>query len=112
MTHGGKREGAGRPKGVISEAKRQIADMAKEHGPTALQTLVDIATTGEGESARVAASNAILDRAYGRPLQSMDVSNSDRTFQTVDVSKLSMAERKALLAAMILGEDELPTNEG
>lgn len=75
--HGGARPGAGRKPGVVSQAKRDLAEMAKEHADAALQTLVQIATGGESEAARVSAANAILDRAYGRPAQSMALSNPD-----------------------------------
>lgn len=66
---GGKRPGAGRKAGKVSAAKRAIADMAKNHAAAALKTLVEIAKDGESEAARVSAANAILDRAYGKPVQ-------------------------------------------
>jgi len=71
MPSGGKRIGAGRKPGVVGAAKRALADMAQDHADLALQTLVDIARTGEGEAARVSAATAILDRAYGKPSQMM-----------------------------------------
>lgn len=71
MAHGGKREGAGRKPGAVSAAKRQLAEMAKDHAEMALKVLADIASSGEGESARVSAATAILDRAYGKPSQPM-----------------------------------------
>lgn len=70
---GGARPGAGRKKGQVSQAKRAISEMAEKHGEAALQVLVDVAKEGESEGARVSAANAILDRAYGRPKQSMDM---------------------------------------
>jgi len=77
MAHGGARKGAGRKKGKLSEAKRQIADMAKEHGEAALSVLVEIATQGESDAARVSAANAILDRGYGKAPQALDHQSSD-----------------------------------
>ncbi|MEI4473560.1 hypothetical protein [Frigidibacter sp. MR17.24] len=65
--HGGRRSGAGRKPGVVSKAKRDIAEMAKDHVAAALNALVQIAREGESEAARVSAANAILDRAYGKP---------------------------------------------
>jgi hypothetical protein len=67
--HGGKRTGAGRKPGATSLAKRDLASAAKEYAGAALQALVDIATGGESESARVSAANSLLDRAYGKPIQ-------------------------------------------
>jgi hypothetical protein len=73
---GGKRPGAGRPKGsrdiATVEQGATIAELARAHTDVALQALVKIATSGESESARVAAANAILDRGYGKPTQPVD----------------------------------------
>ena len=71
---GGKRPGAGRKPGAVAVAKRELAEMAKDHAAMALQTLVEIATRGEAESARVSAANAILDRGYGKPFQAVQIS--------------------------------------
>lgn len=78
---GGKRPGAGRPKGSRSAATKEqqatISDLAKSHGQSALDALVQIATSGESEAARVSAANAILDRGFGKPVQSMEHSSPD-----------------------------------
>lgn len=77
MARGGKREGAGRPAGAVNKAtverRATIAEMAQEYAEEAISTLAQIATMGESESARVAAANAILDRAYGKPSQAMEL---------------------------------------
>ena len=72
MAKGGTRPGAGRKKGKVGEAKRALAEMAKEHAEAALLTLVEIATGDCAASARVSAATAILDRAYGRPPQALE----------------------------------------
>lgn len=81
MARGGKREGAGRPKGSRSAATKDqiagIADLAKEHTDQALAALVEIMTGGESEAARVSAANSILDRGYGKPQQTVDNTSSD-----------------------------------
>src|SRR5215213_3883695 len=51
----------GRPKG-----NGEIRELARLHTETALATLVEICESGENESARVAAANAILDRGWGK----------------------------------------------
>lgn len=51
----------GRPKG-----HGEIRELARLHSATALATLVEICQSGENESARVAAANAILDRGWGK----------------------------------------------
>lgn len=80
---GGKREGAGRPKGardkLTREAGATLSEMARAHTDDALKTLAQIAVSGESEAARVSAANALLDRGYGKPSQSVDLSNSDNS---------------------------------
>jgi hypothetical protein len=85
MAHGGKREGAGRKKGAVSQAKRDLAEMAKDHAEAALNVLVEIAQGGESEGARVSAANAILDRAYGKPPQALDHKSSDGSMSPTDL---------------------------
>lgn len=76
--HGGARAGAGRKKGKVSQAVRDLRDMAKDHAKDALDVLVTIAMSpAAAESARVAAANAILDRGYGKPSQALDHTSSD-----------------------------------
>jgi hypothetical protein len=68
---GGKREGAGRPKGspnrATAEQKLLFAAKAMELSDLALEALAAVAQGGESEAARVSAATAILDRAFGRP---------------------------------------------
>ena len=100
---GGMRPGAGRKPGKIGEAKRALAEMAKDHAPKALQTLAEIAATGQSEAARVSAANALLDRAYGRPPQSVEHTGDGggpiKAQVTLDVGKLSTTTMKELLDA-------------
>lgn len=75
MAHGGPRKGAGRKPGMVSAAKRELADMAKDHAESALSVLTKImANDQEPASARVSAANAILDRGYGKPPQASIIS--------------------------------------
>ncbi|MGY2052401.1 DUF5681 domain-containing protein [Methylobacterium sp. JK268] len=57
----------GRPKAIA-----RVRDLAREHTETAIAVLVEIATEGESEAARVSAASAILDRGYGKPTQPVD----------------------------------------
>jgi hypothetical protein len=76
--HGGARPGAGRKPGKVGAAKRALAEMAKDHAEAALQTLASIHADIEAPAAaRVSAATAILDRAYGKPAQSVDLTSSD-----------------------------------
>lgn len=75
---GGKRPGAGRKPAAHNILKKAIRDQAQEHGPAALQALVDIAKSKTAPpAARVSAATAILDRAYGKPLSAVEVTGKD-----------------------------------
>ncbi len=79
----------GRPK-VVGE----LRDLAREHTPTALRALIEVAGSRSApESARVAAATAILDRGYGKPLQQIEAK-----IEFLDT--LNDADQRALLAAL------------
>ncbi len=65
--HGGKRDGAGRPAGRVSEVKVRLSQLAREHSDAAFKTLVDICENGTSEGARIKAAVALLDRGFGKP---------------------------------------------
>jgi hypothetical protein len=51
-----------------------VAELAREHTADAIATLAEIMSDRKAlPSARVAAATAMLDRGYGRPPQSLDV---------------------------------------
>ena len=62
---------SGNPSGM-SRALVEVTDLARQHAPEAMAALVEIATQGKSESARVAAAIALLDRGYGKPPQAID----------------------------------------
>jgi len=70
-SHGGIREGSGRPAGAVnkatSELKLNLSELARQHTNDALETLVEVMKSGQSDSARIAAATSILDRGYGRP---------------------------------------------
>ena len=68
--HGGARPGAGRKPGQVSEHKKRMAELAREHADTAMAALAEIAADEDADArARIAAAVSILDRAYGKPLK-------------------------------------------
>lgn len=69
---GGRRPGAGRPRGRLSAKTLEIQSAAKGYAAAALKALVDIAENGRSEPARVAAASALLDRGYGKPRQAVE----------------------------------------
>ena len=70
--HPGGNAGKGRVKGVPNKATRELKDMARDYTADALKTLAQIMLTSESDQARVAAANALLDRGYGKPQQSIE----------------------------------------
>jgi len=64
----------GRPK-IIGE----VQDLAREHTPEAIKTLASIMRDKKAPAAaRAMASNSILDRAYGRPPQTVNANVAHR----------------------------------
>src|SRR5262245_48747962 len=61
----GERRG-GRKPGVPNKATAEVRWLAREHGPEAIAELARLAKEARSEPARIAACNALLDRAYGR----------------------------------------------
>ncbi len=61
----------GRPK-EVSEVK----DLARTHGVDAIERLVELIAS-DNERTAVAACEAILNRGYGRPAQSMSLSGDE-----------------------------------
>ncbi|MDG9784653.1 hypothetical protein [Metapseudomonas otitidis] len=77
-TVGGRREGAGRPKGRLNKATADVKALAQEFGPAAMQALVSILKDKKSPpAARVAAAKEVLDRAYGKAKQSLEVGGTD-----------------------------------
>ncbi len=68
-TRGGKREGAGRKKGIPNKATAELKGMAREYTVEALETLVGVMRDGESDAAKVAAAREVLDRGYGKASQ-------------------------------------------
>lgn len=73
MPPGGKREGAGRPKGSRNKVTADIKEIAQGFGEEAITHLVEIARDGDApHAARVAAVREILDRGYGKARQELE----------------------------------------
>ena len=89
----------GRPKSVVS---LQLA--ARAHMHTALWALVEIATKGKSEASRVAAANSLLDRGFGRPIQSLEMTMdaglvAKKMSELSDIELATLGERVKLLGA-------------
>ncbi len=66
----------GRQKGTPNKATAQVRAVALDHAPSALAELARLATGAENEATRVAACREILDRAYGKPKQEVDIEHT------------------------------------
>jgi hypothetical protein len=83
----------GRPK-----AAHSIQELARKHAPEAIKRLGQIVETGDSHSAVVAAANAILDRAYGKPPQfsASDAGTFRRAVDMTDDELVAIIERAKL----------------
>lgn len=68
----------GRQKGSINRATADIKDAAAQYSTQALTVLVEVANdVAAAPAARVAAANAILDRAHGKARQSVEIEGNE-----------------------------------
>lgn len=84
----------GRPKRT-----EEVRALARRYTASAIATLLEIATRGSSESARVAAANALLDRGWGRTgsaLPDADVPGVVE-FRLVPLPAAAAAERELAL---------------
>ena len=82
MAKGGARPGAGRKAGVPNKASNGARELAQKWGPAAIEEAAKMAGLvmqkgavvgkAESETARMAAINTILDRAYGKSVQAIE----------------------------------------
>ena len=85
----------GREKGTPNKSTSEVRDLARQHGPAAIQRAAELAGlvldegTGEpvgqaaSEQARIAALGIILDRAYGKPSQPLTAEDEDGVRQII-----------------------------
>lgn len=93
----GKKTG-GRTKGTLNKATEEVRELAKKHGPKAIKELSRLVTEAESEQARVSACKELLDRAYGKAPQAMEIANKDgEEFKVRDVGATEVARRIAFL---------------
>lgn len=71
MAVGGKRPGAGRPRGAQNKATAEVKVLAAQYTEAAIRRLADWMQSDEPK-ASVAAATALLDRAHGKPAQAVD----------------------------------------
>ena len=65
--------GKGRPRGSLNKATAAVKELAGQYTELAIAELARLATEAESEPARVSAIRELLDRAHGKPAQSVDL---------------------------------------
>ena len=91
---GGKRPGAGRPEGSKNKVTIELRGAAQVFAQDALETLHEVCMRGTSDAARVTAACAILDRAYGKPTQQVDI-NSDAPRFVVGIKREMFEDEEA-----------------
>jgi Family of unknown function (DUF5681) len=85
---------AGRPRKAIADLSRE----ARRHAHLALNTLVKICKEGI-ERNRLSAARELLDRGFGRPLQSIDVLTLGRKLSELSPAELETVEARLMTSA-------------
>lgn len=76
MARGGTREGAGRKPGSVTRKTQEELDLVaacKGKTPAALAVIESIMMGGENERNRLSAAQTIIERAYGKAKETVDV---------------------------------------
>ncbi len=68
---GGKRPGAGRPRGSVNKVTAEVRGLAQQYGAEAVALLVTLMRTSGRDEVRVRAAEALLARGYGKPTQAI-----------------------------------------
>jgi Family of unknown function (DUF5681) len=75
-----------------TETLLQIEALARQYAPQAMEALAKIAMSGKTDSARVAAATAILDRAFGRPSQTLRTESGPKVSYFISDTPLTLEE--------------------
>ncbi len=78
---------AGRPIGALGKITNDARRQAKRYGPMAMRELARLATKAINENARVSACKEILDRAYGKSKEYIDVNVSGQ----IDIRSIAVS---------------------
>ncbi len=105
MAGKGKPKSGGRKIGVLNKSTQDIKALASDYGAKAIAELARLATDATNEATRVSACKELLDRGYGKAVQSVAA-----TIERVDkpVSDMELARR----AAFLLTKADLALKDG
>lgn len=85
----------GRAKGTPNKATAEVRDIARQYAPSIVAELARLAHDAESEQARVAAGREILDRAYGRAPQAVDMALDGELRTVIEVIRGDNGARAA-----------------
>jgi hypothetical protein len=80
----------GRKPGVPNRGSAEVKVLAQKHGPAAIKEAVRLMLGARSETARLAAINTILDRAYGRATQAHEHGTSQTIILKVDAEDFAL----------------------
>ncbi len=90
---GGRRSGAGRPVGAVSQEKKALRELAQQHTEDAIQSLAELCTDhAQPGAVRVAAATALLDRGHGRPSQTVEIEGNGKFAAADPVALIALSE--------------------
>ena len=91
-----------------------VVEYARAHSEQMVQVLVDIALGGDKDSTRVSAAVAVLNRAYGTPTQSLQVTgDAPKSFDMSSLTNDQMRELHSILSIIkpadeVVQPDDMP----
>jgi hypothetical protein len=68
----GERRG-GRTKGTPNHATKELKELARQHCPAALATIVQLMQSSENDQTKLAAAKELIDRGYGKAAQAVEI---------------------------------------
>lgn len=86
---GGKRPGSGRKKGTPNRLTSSLKQYAAQYGTEAIDKLVEVMRNPEAPlNSVVAAARELLDRGFGKPIQSVEVSGEIQPIDTAELDRI------------------------
>ena len=100
---------SGNPGGRAKKAVGDLSAEARKYAGLAIETIVQICTEAKADRDRLAAARELLDRGFGRPVQSIDLIMMGR--KLTELSRDELVALDALYTAVPVGAIEPPAEE-
>lgn len=95
--------GGGSRLGIPNKATAEVRDLAQVYTKEALEKLAEIMRKGVSEQARVTAAVALLDRAHGRPAQTIHATHKHE----IDPEAVSDAQLATIAGSVVPQLDKI-----